>query len=384
MGIEKKEKNTYAPGEEFKKSNYLIAGMYKASLFEKKILAIGLSRVKKDESAGKIFATIKAGEIKKLLNNNSGSFYAKLDNAANSFTGKKIGMSNPITQEFDYIVFITRSTYKNGEFTIFFNPDFADYIYDIKLNYTKFQLPMILSFNNNYAYTLYELLRSKAYTPKNVPYSSERVYKISMLLSELKFNLGLADVEDESAKKVLNRSMTPDFDAAIDVVPKIMFDRWCDFKEYVLDVAVKEINEVTELTVSYEKIGKGRGGKVHRIDFYVEVEKQDQKIKEQDVLSQEEKDTVIEEIMYMCFKERIKIKEATVIAEAAGWSLDKIKSAYEVYKNTSDVENIVGFMIAAIKNDYKKEAKSNAFNYFTKQIYDFEDIERQLSLLDII
>ena len=47
------------------------------------------------------------------------------------------------------------------------------------------------------------------------------------------------------------------------------FDKWCDFKRRVLDVAVNEINEKSDISVKYDLMRSGRGGKIYGIDFEV-------------------------------------------------------------------------------------------------------------------
>ena len=62
--------------------------------------------------------------------------------------------------------------------------------------------------------------------------------------------------------------------------------------------------------------------------------------------------------------------------------MDTIKSKYELAKE-QDVDNIVGFMIAAIKNDYTRvpvsgnKNKKNSFTDFKQRTYDFEELERE-------
>lgn len=387
----KRENDIYTKEDEYSKSNYLISSMYQSTLFENKIMAISFSRVQVDIENKKIYSKIKAGEIKRLLNDKAGTFYSKLDKAANHMTGKSIGMSNPITQEFDYIAIITRATYRDGELVIYYNYDLLDYIYNIKNNYTILQLSLTLSFKNNYAYRLYELLKSRAYYGKNKPHEEESIFKITYSLSELYFNLGLANIDDDNVKKILKNRRCPDFEKAIEVAQEKRFVRWCDFKLYVLEPALKEINEITDLEVEYEKVGKGKGGKIHDVIFYVKKYKSKNNSRKliEDKVTQEQKETIIEEIMYMNMKERMKLKDARAIAEAAEWDMEKIQKAFDLLSVTKEIENVTGFLISAIKNNYQKNVqttgkeKINTFNKFQQLSYDttdFENIEKLLVL----
>lgn len=53
---------------------------------------------------------------------------------------------------------------------------------------------------------------------------------------------------------------------SIDAIKK-SYEKWNAFETYVLAPAVKEINDITDMTVSYEKETQGRGGKVTHIVF---------------------------------------------------------------------------------------------------------------------
>ena len=59
------------------------------------------------------------------------------------------------------------------------------------------------------------------------------------------------------------------------------YDSWTDFKRRIINVAVTEINNTPEcgMTVSYEPVKSGKGGKVYGITFYVELNSEKNKKK---------------------------------------------------------------------------------------------------------
>ena len=77
----------------------------------------------------------------------------------------------------------------------------------------------------------------------------------------------------------------------------------------------------------------------------------------------------------------IKSKDARAIAEASGFNMDIIKEKYTMAVK-QNVDNIVGWLIAAIKNDYKdvqsgKNGRSSSgFNGFEQRSYDYEELEK--------
>ena len=114
-----------------------------------------------------------------------------------------------------------------------------------------------------------------------------------------------------------------------------------------------------------------------------------------------DKDSVLEEI-HDLIEEKLKLKDYSTIAEAANYDIDRIKNAYCILKQNSNVENVVGFMIKAIEDGYvtrednvidakytevmdkvqnpkaKKRKSKNKFNDFEHHQYNIEEIERNL------
>ena len=67
-------------------------------------------------------------------------------------------------------------------------------------------------------------------------------------------------------------SAYPDCDKAVERASEKSFKDWYEFRRGVIDVAVKEINEVDNGTyVTYEANKAGQGGKVYSITFFVEL-----------------------------------------------------------------------------------------------------------------
>ena len=198
----KDETMTIEPNE-FSKSNFLISSKYRSSLLENQIMAISLSRIQTDGIL--VYAEIKASELKKMLNITGGSFYAKLDKTANMMTGKTIGFTDPDNEEFEYHAVVTSAKYKRGTFRVEFNHNLKNMISDIKNNFTRLSLPILMQFKTVYGFRLYEVLKS-------------RLYKGDMIvirLSELRFLLGVANAELENVKSILRGNKNPDYDKAL-------------------------------------------------------------------------------------------------------------------------------------------------------------------------
>ncbi len=111
-----------------------------------------------------------------------------------------------------------------GAFRVSISPKALPYFFDLKNNYTYLHLKSVLCFSSKYAKRLYAIA-CQWRTKKN------KIYEIT----EFKQMLGLID------KKGFEQ-----------------FVRISDFKSKVLDVAMKQINEHSDITFDYKLIKKGR------------------------------------------------------------------------------------------------------------------------------
>lgn len=116
---------------------------------------------------------------------------------------------------------------KSGKIRIKFDEDMQKYLMGLYDNYTQYSLLCVLPMRSSYSVRLYELLKS-----------------YSGLKQRQEF-----DIDDLKA-----RIAAP-------------YDRFPDFRRYALEKAVKEINEFTDIEVSWEPIRRGR--KVVKVCFDV-------------------------------------------------------------------------------------------------------------------
>lgn len=375
----------------YSKGNLLITAKYRSSLLENKLLAIALANIQNsyEDDNGNLISELKASEIKKLMGDSSNSIYRHLEPIAQQMTGRTIGMKDPEREIFDYKSVVTHAHYENGTFTIEFNHLLKDQIIDIQNKYTVLNLPTMLLFKSVYSFRLYELLKSMSYIPKGQKRNEEdKNWELKFQLSELKLELGVVNANSDRVQKILSNKKHPNFDEAVKAAPEQVFEQYRDFKRRVLDVAVAEINEKTEINVEYETLKSGRGGKVNAIIFYVSYDNVAQKeeiVKTEEVVEKPmDIDELLDEI-YDILEGNFKLKDVRKIAKEADYNLASIKKAYKVYKKNEDnVENSVGFMIAAIKDGYESTAKKkktkaqNTFVEFDQNEYDFDDLEGQL------
>ncbi len=394
------ENNEIVPYEDdrYAKSNFLISSKFKSSLNENKILAISLSKIQKkdyivDPETKDLVCQMKASELRKLLDVKGGSFYKSLEMTAASMTSRTIGFSDPESHHFEYVSAVNKATYENGVFTIYYSHHFVPYIAELSTNYTLLSLPTMLQFDSVWSFRLFELLKSQCYYPKGQE-RKDGVFRINMKLSELKLDLGAVNSELDSVRKILNNSTAPDYDKAIERSPEKTFNDWYEFRRKVLDTATKEINEKTEMEVSYTPQKSGRGGKVYGVDFVVSVNKYaktadlpeeeaaEQKSKAE-TMTNTEKFKFHMQVMELLDKYELPIEDIEAISKAADYDFAKIQRQSSILKMQSGkIDNVTGWMIAAIKKDYKEPTSatgtSGSFGEFEQRTLDFDAIEEQL------
>ncbi len=361
---EEKDLVVYRDNELYSKSNVIISAKYKSTLFENKVTATCLSKISNRQYTrtgegpdSSIVVTMTASEIKNLLGASSGgTFYRELDRTARSMTSRSIGMSDPDENRFVYLALIQKAEYKDGIFTVRFNSELSNFLTPDS-NFSRLNLSMMLDFDSNSSFRLYEILKSRCYHPDGRSAKGD-TFKIEYGLSELKLLMGVVNADLDAVRRVLDASPAPNYDKAVEKSPEKTYSaKWSDFKRRVIDVAVKEINQKSDLEVSYETIRQGRGGKTTGIIFNATVKADDKKEKEESKekksgLSKEEQFRIFFEV-YEIFEKKIDFDDMEAICQAADYDIESIKKAYEMMKKAKkEPENKTGWLIACIKEKW--------------------------------
>ena len=329
------------------RSNKLILSRYSATLVENKIMALSFKRVKlnKNGNPAVVFTT---NELRKLTGVRGNGFYDQLKIAAAGLMNKMVYMEDEQAQSFSFINLIQKAEYREGAFTVVFTNESKALLYDLKSNFTSMSIDTLFSFKTNHAYRLYEILKVHEYKIGDNNKPVEIVYP----LSDLKLQLNCINTEGKKVKIELMKPH-PNYDKIVnDLDTEKKFESWYEFKRRVLEKAIKEINQTTELNISYAPIRTGRGGKTTAVRFYLQ-----RKVVEK-INTVKSKETTRSEMVGKV-KEIIKDvnlsrKDCISLLKASDNNLDKIETAYELAKKQEDIVNFVAWMISAIKNEYEK------------------------------
>lgn len=210
------------------KHNKIIESKYNMSTTEIKIIAKLTSLITKDDKNFKehIF---KSDTLLRELNLGNQN-YTALKNTIDKLISKKIRIKQAENKELT-TTFLSSCIYcyDSGEVILKYDPELKPYFLQLKTNFTKYHLINILSLKSFYAIRIYELCKQY-----------EKIKERILTIQEIK------DMLQIKAKS---------------------YDIYNRFKEKVLNVAVKEINEKTDLNLKFKEIKKGR--KVNAIKFLI-------------------------------------------------------------------------------------------------------------------
>lgn len=340
-------KQGFGSEEMVARANSYISAKSSSTLLESKIFALATKRAVADKN-GKLSLHIKAAELRSLMDVKGNGFYDHLKTAANLMGNRFLFIEDVDNEEFAYINILTSATFKSGVFTINFNPEITPWIRNLKDSYTKMSLQTLFSFKSIYSFRCYENLKIHMYKigKDNQPYAVEYG------LSELKFALNLIKTEDINVKRELQKKK-PDYDKIVsEMIEKEPYAEWFAFKKYVIEKAIKEINEKTEMYVQYKTVRNGKGGKVTKVIFYIQRNEDTKKNKTEKNQEKKKKENLIQAVIDMMDAAPITKKDASLLLKTAENDLDKIEKAYRLALKQEYIKNFMGWMIDCIKNGY--------------------------------
>ena len=254
------------------------------------------------------------------------------------------------------------------------------HLYNLKGDFTIFSYKKMMQFKSNYSAKLYEIIKSRIDFEEAKTKVILNRYEFEYNIAHLKYMLGVIDPFYSNETIKMLAVTNPDYDAAAEKIKGEGMPKWYDFKRNCLDKCQVEFNKLTEFNLDYvpgER--KGKGGKITEVKLIVERKVdiiQDSNVPE---ISEEKLFELIDQARDI-IKENISTTDIKMLIEKADYDINRISTAYEVYKeyNTKEpVESIAGFMRRAIEENWKPK-KKNTFNRFEQNKNDFEELEALL------
>lgn len=368
-----------------KKANQLITGKHKISAVEQKIFNLSLAKVKFDKKLGRPVAELTVKEMREILDCKGNSIYRHIQNLSHTLRDRTIIINNLENDEYLMIGLINIVEYRNGVMKLKFEPECTDLVLNLKSNYTKLDLSLYKKLNNIYAMRLYEIFKSKIYR-------SEDSLSLTYGINNLKLTIGMIQINDDIHKALIRGE---DIEEAVERSNAIdSFNNTGSFKR-ALDSAVGEINDITDIYVEYNDIKEGKGGKIRAICFTVtdksklkkiKVKSNDVKPQPKEIIPSEEEilESIIELKLSINELKPIQIKK---LLECANYDKDKVLEKYKLAKQKGNVNDLMAWLVSAIKDDFKSPSNNNKvkpknkFHDFSQREYtqeQLDELERKL------
>lgn len=328
------------------KSNYFIMNSsYDLSLEEQKIILTLASMVQPSDEGFKPYS-FKINDFMELIGVSTKTKYTEIPKITKELMKKvfEIQEGNKIIQT----AWLSGAMYEKGTgmVELTFSPYLKPYMLKLNSMFTQYKLANILSMKSKYSPRIYEFLKCNEFKKQ-----------------------GYIEIEVEELRKLLRAEN--------------IYPLYADFKRYVILQTQKELKKLSDLSFEFEEIKTSR--KITSIKFYITSNKSackneiaitlaESKAKPQQNINDIK---IVKEII----EEQISDLEAIKILSSANGDINIIKEKYIYSKRVAKIDNVVGWIIDAIKKDYKPsrgKTKVDKFNDYEQRSYDFVDLEKKL------
>jgi plasmid replication initiation protein len=215
------------------KSNELIQkSRFNLNVQEQKIILYLISKIKPEDLNLKEY-NFKITDFCRVcgLSDDSGGNYKYIKDTIKTLSDKSVWIEMGKTEKLLRWIYTAEISQQSGLIIIRISDDVKPYLLQLKEKFTQYELLYTLAMKSQYSIRLYEILKS-------YEYRHGQTFRIDEL------------------KKKLNAEN---------------YERYADFKRKVLDISMREINELSDLTVTYSVQKEGR--KFNKINFSIRLKK---------------------------------------------------------------------------------------------------------------
>jgi plasmid replication initiation protein len=234
--IVKKSKSKKKKNDDFRgyqlvyQGNRLIEAKYDLTLQEKRLVLFAISKIK-IENFQVDPVVFSCRELSDLCGLDSHSFYSDLKKTTAKLMSRVFVIRNLDKQTYTQLNWVTQSTYheKEGIVEIKFNNGLAEFLLDLKANFTAIPLAQTLGLSSLYAIRMYELLKQ---------------YE----------TIGSRTFELETLRETLG-------------IKKDKIKKYNDFKKDVIEISQRELSLKTDICFDFEEIKRSR--RVTSLNFLI-------------------------------------------------------------------------------------------------------------------
>lgn len=210
--------------EKIIKSNALIEARYSLGVLEQKTIIHAVSKLKKNER----FVQFSIKEISEVMYS-SGRRHSEIRKITNALMDSRLYFTNDEENRQLDVRWISSAEYFNGNIKLEFSDMLIPHLMSLKERFTTYNIENIMVLSNKYSIRLYELLKQYQKIGKRI-ISIENLKKIFILENKYKY--------------------------------------FKDLEKRVIKKAVEEINESTDIYITYKKIIR-TGKKIEKIEFII-------------------------------------------------------------------------------------------------------------------
>ena len=210
-------------------ANSLVGGKQALKLNSAKLIRAAIMQVVRDDEELKPYI-ITISELAELLNVPKSNIYRDIDDITDDILNNPVYIREEVGKKVRWIkiAWVTRCEYNSDiGVAIKLNDELKPFLINLKDHYTQYTLDSILVMKSVYAIRIYELLQSEIMT------------------------------------RILPRAGT-DIELSVETLKECCgceskaYNTFSNFRNRVIDIAVKEINEKTLYTLSYDYVKKGK------------------------------------------------------------------------------------------------------------------------------
>lgn len=210
-------------------ANSLVGGKQALKLNSAKLIRAAIMQVVRDDEELKLYI-ITISELAELLNVPKSNIYRDIDDITDDILNNPVYIREEVGKKVRWIKipWVTRCEYNSDiGVALKLNDELKPFLINLKDHYTQYTLDSILVMKSVYAIRIYELLQSEIMT------------------------------------RILPRAGT-DIELSVETLKECCgceskaYNTFSNFRNRVIDIAVKEINEKTLYTLSYDYVKKGK------------------------------------------------------------------------------------------------------------------------------
>ena len=346
------------------KDNKLIQSRYDLSMLEQKVILIMASKIQpQDREINTVL--FKARELADILEVSEKNLYRDLPKMTKSLISKVIEIEEVNTNRLIQTHFVSTAIYNRGQGTVElkFSDEIKPYLLQLKTLFTSYKLGNILNLNSKYSIRLYEFLKSEAFKKTTI-------------------------ITIDDIRAMLNLTQKS-------------YDLFGSLNKKVIEPAIDEINNNTDIEASCEKILDGR--KVVALEFKIREKKinvdsngnlplenqidveefiSENKVEDSTILKVQEqmKELKIRELKHKTLEGLVKTYGEDHFKRASNIMLNKAREGERI---KAPLPYLTGVLENLLKNASSevavtKQDKSLKFANFTQRDYDYDELEKGL------